>query len=379
MVNKDSSKLSSWDSISIILSIISGFVILFSFIAPSLFVRYSVSKYFDFSNTGQIGDTFGGIANPFIALAGVILTFLAFYMQVQANKMQREDFRKQLLADRVLVNEQMELSKKQFQEQFDRREIELKNQENDKLMYLSTIVNSCTNSSIIIQSNIEIVIDKINSDNLKFHLISFVSLNDLERICNKLDLEKYLLAYTNFYSSERHLSIKEFEVIISSFDYLADLFIQLKERMRLSLQFDYERKLKLKKIYEESEGLIQKLQIVLFRTAKNSYQELDNILKAYYLNKEQQSIPENYQFHNDYYFKPVFELINNKIDPNKPYNQDLVSILSYSNSAMLLLDEIKIHNDSIKNDLTTDSKNIASVIEHLKTNSQKLISDFLPK
>ena len=44
----------------------------------------------DFTNTGQIGDTFGGTMSPFVGIAGVIMTFVAFMMQVRANEIQRE-------------------------------------------------------------------------------------------------------------------------------------------------------------------------------------------------------------------------------------------------------------------------------------------------
>ena len=47
--------------------------------------------YFDFSNTGEIGDTIGGIMNPFIAIVAALLTFFAFWVQFEANKNQRED------------------------------------------------------------------------------------------------------------------------------------------------------------------------------------------------------------------------------------------------------------------------------------------------
>lgn len=39
-------------------------------------------------NTGLIGDTIGGIAGPMVGFTGVILTFLAFYIQYQANQVQ---------------------------------------------------------------------------------------------------------------------------------------------------------------------------------------------------------------------------------------------------------------------------------------------------
>ena len=44
----------------------------------------------DFTNTGQIGDTIGGTMSPFVGIAGVIMTFVAFMMQVRGNEIQRE-------------------------------------------------------------------------------------------------------------------------------------------------------------------------------------------------------------------------------------------------------------------------------------------------
>ena len=69
-------------------------ILIFSFVAPMLFTNYSSS--FDFTQTGQIGDTLGGTMSPFIAIAGILVTFVAFYIQVLANKQQREQFAKEL-------------------------------------------------------------------------------------------------------------------------------------------------------------------------------------------------------------------------------------------------------------------------------------------
>lgn len=46
---------------------------------------------FNFNETGQIGDTIGGIMGPFVAIAAAILTFLAFWVQFKANQQQRND------------------------------------------------------------------------------------------------------------------------------------------------------------------------------------------------------------------------------------------------------------------------------------------------
>lgn len=66
-------------------------LVLFSFISPLIFTR---SGIVDFSKTGPIGDTIGGIMNPFIGIASILVMYLAFYMQFQANKMMNFQFQK---------------------------------------------------------------------------------------------------------------------------------------------------------------------------------------------------------------------------------------------------------------------------------------------
>lgn len=57
---------------------------------PTLF-----TGIFNYSQTGQIGDTISGITMPFLTLLGAFLTFLAFWIQIKANKTQTEQFKKQ--------------------------------------------------------------------------------------------------------------------------------------------------------------------------------------------------------------------------------------------------------------------------------------------
>ncbi|EPG65616.1 putative phage abortive infection protein [Leptospira wolffii] len=48
-----------------------------------------------YSNTGQIGDTIGGLSSPLIAAVAAFLTFLAFWVQYQSNKQQTLQFKSQ--------------------------------------------------------------------------------------------------------------------------------------------------------------------------------------------------------------------------------------------------------------------------------------------
>ena len=103
----------------IITLLISAFALLiFSLFAPFIFTRKSASSDFDFTLTGQIGDTIGGIMNPFVAIAGVIVTGLAFYVQYKANKQQRELF----LSEQKQSNTQLQ---KQIDNQNKQNEIQL--------------------------------------------------------------------------------------------------------------------------------------------------------------------------------------------------------------------------------------------------------------
>ena len=69
---------------------LTSFLILIALICafPFIFTR---SGDLDFTDTGEIGDTIGGIMGPFVAIAAAILTFLAFWVQFKANEQQRKD------------------------------------------------------------------------------------------------------------------------------------------------------------------------------------------------------------------------------------------------------------------------------------------------
>ncbi len=64
-----------------------GIVVLICFL-PWVFTSNSL---LDFTKTGQIGDTIGGIIGPFVAIAAAGLTFIAFWVQYKANIQQRHD------------------------------------------------------------------------------------------------------------------------------------------------------------------------------------------------------------------------------------------------------------------------------------------------
>ena len=102
---KEDKKVQELDWISKLLILVALLFVILSFLMPYLLTQFSLFKI-DLSETGSIGDTIGGIMNPFVAIGGIIITFLAFYMQFKANHLQRE-----------LFNEQIKKEKDQFREE----------------------------------------------------------------------------------------------------------------------------------------------------------------------------------------------------------------------------------------------------------------------
>lgn len=80
-----------------------------TFFLPFLLTRGG-SKWLDFTDTGQIGDTIGGIMGPMVGLIGAILTYMAFYEQYRANQI---IVRRQRAEE---VNRMFELYLKEFRE-----------------------------------------------------------------------------------------------------------------------------------------------------------------------------------------------------------------------------------------------------------------------
>ena len=91
----------------IYLILVVGFVAIF--LLPLIFSLETILP--SFRTTGEIGDTINGIAGPFIAIVAAILTFLAFFAQINANNIQikalehqNEQFAQQITLQRETQN-----------------------------------------------------------------------------------------------------------------------------------------------------------------------------------------------------------------------------------------------------------------------------------
>ncbi len=61
-----------------------------------LFTKPAILGIFDFSQTGQIGDTIGGISAPIIGLLAAFLIYKSFSVQINMNRIQKDAIMKQM-------------------------------------------------------------------------------------------------------------------------------------------------------------------------------------------------------------------------------------------------------------------------------------------
>ena len=69
--------------------------IILCIISPFIFINSAISDKFNFTETGSIGDTIGGITSPFVSIMGSLLVFFALKAQIDANKLIQKQFDEQ--------------------------------------------------------------------------------------------------------------------------------------------------------------------------------------------------------------------------------------------------------------------------------------------
>ena len=75
-----------------------------------IFTRKAVLSDFDLTQTGQIGDTIGGITAPVINILGSILIYLSFKEQYRANQIQAKTLQNELTRNRLKSNAEIILN-----------------------------------------------------------------------------------------------------------------------------------------------------------------------------------------------------------------------------------------------------------------------------
>lgn len=254
------------------------------------------------------------------------------------------------------------------------KELDLKSLErNDKLIFFSTSVDSAIKTATQQESYLKSYLRLIREDDVNFHHLQFVPLNNFQRIVEVLDLESYLLAYVNKYDANRTASIKEYKNILANIDYLYHNFKLIFEQVQRAQQFDYERKMEYKatfyKIFNALGDIYTELQ-----DDQDSYQKFYAIIDNFTQNDQIDKY--NITFYFEQFFTPIHEFCLEYFVDEKPKTKVLTNMAVASRDGKQMYEHIQVENQQLRLELVKDFKGIYKSILDLKKLASKLIADF---
>jgi hypothetical protein len=245
---------------------------------------------------------------------------------------------------------------------------------NDKLIFFSALVESALRTSVQQKNNIKEQIRDIRKNNVEFHLMTQVPLYDLKRITEVLDLEDYLLSYTNHYHKDRKSSVKEFKNLIACTDFLHDIFKQIIDQLQKGQVFDTNRKSRYQDIYANAHNLLGKLMIGFERFDPESHTEIIKLLETFSKNHPGQNF--DIIFYQKHFFIPFNDFCTKYLSEGRRVTQEILDLAVFTRDGKQLFDEIRSQNDILRESLTGDFKNIYRTLMEFRENSEKLINDF---
>ena len=248
-----------------------------------------------------------------------------------------------------------------------------KNQErSDKLLFFMVLIESAIKISKHQNENIENQIKNITANDIDFHQMTLVPLNDLKRITEELNPEVYLLAYTNYFQSNRLNAVKEFKNIMASVDFIYELFQDIIKMLEKSQTYDYERKLKFQEIFHSSYKVLGEL---LLQTKENNI-PFHNALNLVYANFTANHPGDNYDlnFYYNFFFLPFNDCVSNLIPNLQNPSKEILEFATLTRDGKQLFLQIKSQNKLLLEDLTADLKKTSKSLIELTGYSKRLLA-----
>lgn len=153
--------------------------IILTIIAPTILTIPTVQEYWNFSETGNIGDTIGGITSPVIGIVGAALLYLSIYLQYSANLRQDKAFSNQIHTTYIqdLIQSISNEIKDQEQKTKNKQELEELAIKADDLSTdptINVVSRIYYNQSFKIAGELNLLFESLNNDDLitnKFPLL----------------------------------------------------------------------------------------------------------------------------------------------------------------------------------------------------------------
>lgn len=262
------------------------------------------------------------------------------------------------LAFRIFVKETRQNSKRENKIKLER--------ENEKLKFFSSLVKESFTSIEQQLQNMTQNIALTKTDNISFHYLRHIPLNNLKRISESNSIEEFLHSFTSRYRNDPD-KVKTFQVIISSIDYFLFQFILIEEQWKKAQHYDFERKMKFKDLYERS---INQLGSIMIKNKDRLHEVLDKFYNVKKDFEKKIALTSKYDLtcHCENFLIPINKICQDNIEL-MPAIYDLGML---TRDAIATFKHIKSENDTLKDELIVTHETASKQFEKFKKASENL-------
>jgi hypothetical protein len=254
-----------------------------------------------------------------------------------------------------------------------KKEIETEKQrQQDKLYYFSNSVKSIHAISRD-QNEANLVFAKSQAENpSQVQQIAYLSLNEFRRICSDLPLEEFMLAYANYYGSNRKEAIREFNQIIIRIDVLYEAFKNTKEHYRMTQDLEQHAKLTLMEHFRMAHTLATMLSDNFKKSAPDLAYEINQIARAF----QSEQASRNVEFCYHHFFIPFNNFAVKYLSAGLPETSLLQQLAIQTRDGKSVYEQMVRENKGLSEDFKKKYDSLKPVIEDLKKHTKQLLADF---
>lgn len=121
----------------------------------------------------------------------------------------------------------------------------------EKVRYFQSLIKNVQKGLVSQIDNLKVFADTVKANPLEIPLLTQNPQNDIQRVVHKLNQEEYFHAYLGQLNDSPE-SIEEFRKLYAMLDFFDASINNITDSLKNSVQFDYERKLKVKKLVEDA-------------------------------------------------------------------------------------------------------------------------------
>lgn len=243
----------------------------------------------------------------------------------------------------------------------------------DKLTYFSNLVKNVISISEQQNASVLAFVKEQRKDPCGVKQLLLFSMNELRRVTADLQLESYMLAYVNYYNTNRQLAIKEFNNIIIRIDMLHGTFKAIEPHLQLVQEDERNAKLKFSNYNSGTSGLVAALSLRLSNSAPKLAEEMDRITAAFYRAEIKN---RDMQFCYNDFLNPLNSFAAKYVTANLPEAPHIQELALLTRDGKAVYEQLISHNQGLADEFQDHYERLKPEIEKLKEHAKRLLEDF---